>query len=673
MTINGGNICNRIVALLSLGFLYLAATQKPIVCAAEFFGLGLTTPPGPEIFQNPNTVAIEASNDGQVVSGQQFGRPFRWTRQTGAVLLDQSFPSYSWFDEKPAMSGDGSVLVGNLIHTSQGIFAYQWTENTGTVLIGKGEAWGVSRDGSTVVGSRLFYDGPPPTRLPGFRWTAATGFANLSPPSEYPWHLVPTAVSADGSVVVGGSAALEPSVVWKALRWTDSSVPEVLTDGLATAITPDGRVVIGLTNPNSFGPWSGRGEAFRWTRETGAVTLGVLPGTSFSDAQDVSADGQRIVGRSWNYNATSVRTLRSFLWDPIHGMRDLKTVLETDYGLGAELAGWQLEHAIGISDDGTTIVGSGVNPSGDHDSWVARIDPILEPSGIALLTAAAAIVAFVVVGRTRARCVSWLLFALISFEVSNSQASPIEWPIATGGNGHFYELVVRDVGPVGWHQARAEAASMQWMGTFGHLATITSASETEFVRTHFPRPPFIYIGGFQDRNAPDFSEPAGGWRWVTGEAWQYTNWEIDEPNNYPGYGPEDFLQILGNGNDDSGWGWNDNHDAATSGLTDFWGFLVEFPVTVPEPSTILLSLLGTGCWIGFAIRKSSRRRSAADPWSPAVLAGFDLVQFSISTLGRSICALARVLVSFAINSSHSSQGRNRYVHLMSFSSYRPVT
>jgi hypothetical protein len=31
-----------------------------------------------------------------------------------------------------------------------------------------------------------------------------------------------------------------------------------------------------------------------------------------------------------------------------------------------------------------------------------------------------------------------------------------------------------------------------------------------------------WIGGYQDSNA---SEPEGGWNWVTGEPWIYTNWQ----------------------------------------------------------------------------------------------------------------------------------------------------
>jgi len=58
-------------------------------------------------------------------------------------------------------------------------------------------------------------------------------------------------------------------------------------------------------------------------------------------------------------------------------MRDLKQVLQDDYGL--DLTGWELNGGAflggclrtDISADGLTIVGSGRNPSGDVEAWIA--------------------------------------------------------------------------------------------------------------------------------------------------------------------------------------------------------------------------------------------------------------------------------------------------------------
>ncbi len=67
-------------------------------------------------------------------------------------------------------------------------------------------------------------------------------------------------------------------------------------------------------------------------------------------------------------------------------MRNLQTVL-VDSGL--DLTGWNLASAAGVSADGLTIVGYGVNTSGDVEAWVADLSPeapIPEPSTIVLFS-----------------------------------------------------------------------------------------------------------------------------------------------------------------------------------------------------------------------------------------------------------------------------------------------
>lgn len=67
---------------------------------------------------------------------------------------------------------------------------------------------------------------------------------------------------------------------------------------------------------------------------TGAVSasfigLGDLPGGEFlSDARGVSADGNTVVGYSLGEHGQ-----QAFIWDEIHGMRDLREKLVSDYGL----------------------------------------------------------------------------------------------------------------------------------------------------------------------------------------------------------------------------------------------------------------------------------------------------------------------------------------------------
>ena len=51
-------------------------------------------------------------------------------------------------------------------------------------------------------------------------------------------------------------------------------------------------------------------------------------------------------------------------------MQNLKDVLE--HGLHLDLSGWTLEVATGISADGKTLVGYGVNPSGLYEAGLLK-------------------------------------------------------------------------------------------------------------------------------------------------------------------------------------------------------------------------------------------------------------------------------------------------------------
>ena len=109
------------------------------------------------------------------------------------------------------------------------------------------------------------------------------------------------------------------------------------------------------------------------------IGLGDLPGGTFESAAfAVSGDGSVIVGQSHSATVTS----ESFIWDAEHGMRNLHDLLVDDLGL--DLTGWTLStETTGISDDGMTIVGRGINPNGFPEAWVAHIP---EPSTLFLLT-----------------------------------------------------------------------------------------------------------------------------------------------------------------------------------------------------------------------------------------------------------------------------------------------
>ena len=102
--------------------------------------------------------------------------------------------------------------------------------------------------------------------------------------------------------------------------------------------------------------------------------------------------------------------------------------------------------------------------------------------------------------------------------------------------------------PINWAQA-AVFAEFQWEthGSPWHPATLTDAAENGFLSAMMAAHPDgdAFIGMMQDLRG---TGPAGGWRWVTGEALTYTNWNAGEPNNLGG---DDYGMVNING------GWND--------------------------------------------------------------------------------------------------------------------
>jgi len=158
---------------------------------------------------------------------------------------------------------------------------------------------------------------------------------------------------------------------------------------------------------------------------------------------------------------------------------------------------------------------------------------------------------------------------------STAAAAPVQWPIPEGGNGHFYEYV--PTYGLTWTQASNAAAAMVFSGASGHLATITSQAENDWVWMNL-NPSRAWLGGYQDADAPS---PSTGWHWVTGEPWAYTNWHSGEPND-AGTGNEWALQF----DQYSFWNDVDGSDVEPTFHNDIPGFVVEYDNSpVPVEST----------------------------------------------------------------------------------------
>ena len=106
--------------------------------------------------------------------------------------------------------------------------------------------------------------------------------------------------------------------------------------------------------------------------------------------------------------------------------------------------------------------------------------------------------------------------------VGQHPATSVEWTIANGGNGHWYQFVSTRLT---WDAARADSVRRG-----GYLATVTSEAEANFLIS-LPLENDPWLGGYQDIRDRSYTEPVGGWKWISGEPWSYYGWAPNEPDN----------------------------------------------------------------------------------------------------------------------------------------------
>jgi probable HAF family extracellular repeat protein len=237
-----------------------------------------------------SSAASRVSDDGSVVTGAStshlspnFGEAFRWTQSSGLVglgVLVANGGSVPW-----GISGDGTTIVG-WAFSENGREAFRWTESEG--LVGMGDlpeggfdswATSVSVDGRVIAGMAL---NPGQT---SFRWTAETGMVDLGRPAggnySQAWGM-----SADGSIVVGeaGVAGERVPAIWTKETGMRNLVDVLVGLGLAdamegwdleqaTTISADGLTIAGMgINP--------AGEEEAWLAYLGAPSSIEIPAAS---------------------------------------------------------------------------------------------------------------------------------------------------------------------------------------------------------------------------------------------------------------------------------------------------------------------------------------------------------------------------------------------------------
>jgi hypothetical protein len=137
--------------------------------------------------------------------------------------------------------------------------------------------------------------------------------------------------------------------------------------------------------------------------------------------------------------------------------------------------------------------------------------------------------------------------------------STLAQPVAT--KSHLQAIA----GTYTWQQAYDDAIKRG-----GRLAVILDAEDQLAVAAVIQSAPNNYWLGASD------SKVEGKWEWITGEQFNYTNWNPLEPNDSGG--AEDYLLISSN----PGWGcrWND------AGAGTRWGYVLQLPPPVAPKISI---------------------------------------------------------------------------------------
>jgi hypothetical protein len=226
------------------------------------------------------------------------------------------------FVRPAATSADGAVVAGGVDRIGASALVNDHGVSVEVAAPPNAGTWSIalSDDGRALVAGRI--DGSPLLYRRGAY--TSLGFS-------------PQGLSADGSVLVGSSPAPSRAIRWQGGVSTELGVLPGEASSHATAVTPDGAVVVGTSGAR----------AFRWQG-------GVMADLGAGYPRDLSADGDTIVG--------------SGVWSAATGWRSLAEAL-AEWGL--DVSGLALTSATGISDDGLAIVGQGIDPQGRTRAWLA--------------------------------------------------------------------------------------------------------------------------------------------------------------------------------------------------------------------------------------------------------------------------------------------------------------
>ena len=338
--------------------LLLSATLSLVLCgAAQASGTFIA-------MQTPNVTITKISSDGTyAVGGTYDPAAFRWTASTG---LEEVLPELNiamGINNSGTISGalpeDGGSANGG-----RDLGAFLAVGGTATQLTDplqtNSNGYDIADDG-TVVG--LSFDDDFIGPVVAFVWTAAEGMTAL-PVNRPDNPSRANVISADAQVIAGWNDqddGFRTAVVWQNRVPIDIVDHDGLAVGEADGINADGSFVVG----SFYTDIDGNSGAWRWSAQTGAVTL--IP--QMSSAFAVSLDGNTVVGNTGFFDFPP---LAPMIW-----RKDVGTMLLTDYLAEQNITvpdGWDLTGALdAMSGDAKLLGGWATGPTGPQ-SYIIRID-----------------------------------------------------------------------------------------------------------------------------------------------------------------------------------------------------------------------------------------------------------------------------------------------------------
>lgn len=304
-------------------------------------------------------ISIRISRDGSTLVGYAIGQDLTpetrsvyqatyWTQATGFryIPLPPNFLVGGYAADARAVSSDGSLILVNGESDTVGA-VYLWSPVTGYRIIAShgpiassrftaDRILGTAMSGDATMIAGIFQDCPNLCRLSrnihqgAFVWNAQSGVTALPNLSNASYFFGLFAgfsdvnnISADGSTIVGTSVAADgnlQAVYWRngqitGLGYLAGTTPADFQT-IANAASANGSVIVGGTSDGSVSfSDSETGIAWRWTQATGMQNLNTfasglglsLGGWTLTEAMDVTANGNTILGQAYNGSLDRIR------------------------------------------------------------------------------------------------------------------------------------------------------------------------------------------------------------------------------------------------------------------------------------------------------------------------------------------------------------------------------